>query len=180
MVAGGDIGNWTWVTMGSNGPARVQLTAGRHALFISGRSRNMNVDRWVIFKTGLVTEAVWSNLSLEPVFVTTTMASTTTRATRTTTTSTTTVDGSALTLVDAPRSVSPALYRINAGGPAFKDSFGQMWQGDVAYTGGRQFQVSYSAISATTTTDQPLFRSERNGRLLRHVLEDKQVFQPQK
>jgi hypothetical protein len=161
-MAGGDVGDWTWVTMGSSGPARVQLTAGKHALFISGRSRNFHVDRWVIYRTGQVSEAVWSDLSLESVFVTTTIASTTTTAATTTTISTTTVDGGALTLVDTPRSASPALYRINAGGPTFVDSFGQMWQEDIAYTGGRQFQAN-SAIAATTAADQPLFRSERNG-----------------
>ena len=159
-VAGGSNDGWTWTTMGSSGPVRMQLSAGRHALFISGRSRDVYVDRWAIFRAGEVSESVWSDLSQEAAFVTTTTTKATT--TTTTTTSTTTADKGAVIAVEAPRSDAPAMYRINVGGAGFQDSFGQAWDGDLAFEGGRQFRVD-SPIANIAAADQALFRSERNG-----------------
>jgi hypothetical protein len=50
--------------------------------------------------------------------------------------------------------------RINAGGPAYTDSSGNLWQADEFYTGGT---AGSTATTITGTTDQPVYQTERWG-----------------
>ena len=56
--------------------------------------------------------------------------------------------------------------RINAGGPAFTDSLGQLWAADQLFTGG----VTYAnAAPIAGTTDDALYQTERYGNFAYHV-----------
>lgn len=166
------------------------LSSGQHTLYLSGRTRGVLLDRWVVFRDGQVARDVWTDLDAEPTFaesITTAEPAVTTTgggsaSTTATTTATTTTDGSApsttpttpavpmtvelppVQAVDAPRVASPALFRVNSGGDAFEDSLGQMWSADTAFfVGGRVFQVD-STINGVEAKDQTLYHSERNGK----------------
>ncbi len=57
-----------------------------------------------------------------------------------------------------PPPTGSALYRINAGGPAYTDTFANAWQADAMFNSGKTY-VTSNAIAGTT--DDTLYQSER-------------------
>src|SRR4051794_23944564 len=55
---------------------------------------------------------------------------------------------------------TPAVYRINAGGPAYTDPTGAVWQADAFFNTGTTLQVAASTVIGNTTM-APLYRDQR-------------------
>lgn len=61
-------------------------------------------------------------------------------------------------LIPETASAQSALYRINAGGPSYTDSLGQLWSADQGFNTGNTFSTTSSILG---TSDPTLFQTER-------------------